>query len=143
MSANSTPSFPVSLLWGVKSPDLHLAIEICIKVVFDVVNKATHLLSPSEAFGTLFKLFSSHESGIKEDHDGVEHKSIFTSTLGENDPTPTQRNINYQSLNTYAWTCQDVITDLGYPYEAIRVITVDGYILLLERIPRLALHIMF
>ncbi|KAJ1393887.1 AB-hydrolase lipase domain [Sesbania bispinosa] len=117
--------------------DLHLAIEICIEAVFDVVNKAAHLLlSPSEAFGTLFKLFSSHESGIKEDHDGVEDESIFTSTLGDNDPTPTQRNINYQSLNTDARTCQDVITDLGYPYEAIRVITSDGYILLLERIPR-------
>ncbi|XP_027358019.1 uncharacterized protein LOC113867146 isoform X2 [Abrus precatorius] len=117
--------------------DLHLGTELCIEAVFDVVHKAAHLLlSPSKAFGTLFRLFSSHESGVKEDCDGVENVSISTATLGENDPKPTERNIKYQPLNTDARTCQDVITDLGYPYEAIHVITADGYILLLERIPR-------
>ncbi|KAL2999624.1 hypothetical protein AAZX31_09G170100 [Glycine max] len=117
--------------------DLHQGIELSIEAVFDVVHKAAHLLiSPSEAFGTLFRLFSSHESGTKEDCDGVEDTPIYSATLGENDPTPTQRNVKYQPLNTDARTCQDVITDLGYPYEAIRVITADGYILLLERIPR-------
>ncbi|XP_061342095.1 uncharacterized protein LOC133288377 isoform X2 [Gastrolobium bilobum] len=117
--------------------DLHLGIEICIEAVFDVFHKAAHLLlSPTEAFGKLFGLFSSHESGIKEDSDDVVDASISTATVGENDPTPTERKTNYQSLNTDARTCQDVITDLGYPYEAIHVITADGYILLLERIPR-------
>ncbi|TKY44679.1 Gastric triacylglycerol lipase [Spatholobus suberectus] len=117
--------------------DLHLGIELSIEAVFDVVHKAAHLLlSPTEAFGRLFRLFSSNESGTKEDRDGVEGGSIYTSTQGENDPTPTERNIKYQPLNTDARTCQDVITDLGYPYEAIHVITADGYILLLERIPR-------
>ncbi|KHN20710.1 Gastric triacylglycerol lipase [Glycine soja] len=117
--------------------DLHLGIELSIEAVFDVVHKAAHLLfSPSEAFGTLFRLFSSHESDTKEDCDGVEDTPIYTATLGENDPMPTERNVKYQPLNTDARTCQDVITDLGYPYEAIRVITADGYILLLERIPR-------
>ncbi|XP_057447089.1 uncharacterized protein LOC130738923 isoform X2 [Lotus japonicus] len=117
--------------------DLHLATEICIESVFDVFHKAAHLLlSPSEAFGTLFRFFSSHEGGTKEDPHGVEDTTISTTATGENDQTPTQRNTNYQSLNTDARTCQDVITDLGYPYEAIRVITADGYILLLERIPR-------
>ncbi|KAK7314516.1 hypothetical protein VNO77_33042 [Canavalia gladiata] len=117
--------------------DLHLGIELSIEAVFDVVRKAAHLLlSPSKAFGTLFRMFSSQESGIEEDHDGVEGATISAATQGENDPTPTERNIKYQPLNTDARTCQDVITDLGYPYEAIHVITDDGYILLLERIPR-------
>ncbi|ESW24790.1 hypothetical protein PHAVU_004G160400 [Phaseolus vulgaris] len=117
--------------------DLHLGIELSIEAVFDVFHKAAHLLlSPSEAFGALFRLFSAHESAIKEDHDGVEDVSVYKETLGENDPIPTERNVKYQPLNTDARTCQDVITDLGYPYEAIRVITSDGYILLLERIPR-------
>lgn len=94
--------------------DLHQGIELSIEAVFDVVHKAAHLLiSPSEAFGTLFRLFSSHESGTKEDCDGVEDTPIYTATLGENDPMPTERNVKYQPLNTDARTCQDVITDLG------------------------------
>ncbi|XP_047163478.1 uncharacterized protein LOC124833130 isoform X1 [Vigna umbellata] len=117
--------------------DLHLGIELSIEAVFDVVHKAAHLLlSPSEAFGALVRLFSSHESAVKGDPDGEEDASIYTDTLGENDPKPKERTLKYQPLNTDARTCQDVITDLGYPYEAIRVITSDGYILLLERIPR-------
>ncbi|KAJ1437938.1 AB-hydrolase lipase domain [Sesbania bispinosa] len=118
--------------------DLHLAMEIFIESTFDIVRKAAHLLlSPSEAFGALFRLFSSHERGIKDDNDGVEDASFSTPRLGENDPTPTERNTSFrQSLNTDARTCQDVITELGYPYEAIHVITTDGYVLLLERIPR-------
>ncbi|XP_054786693.1 uncharacterized protein LOC129292965 isoform X1 [Prosopis cineraria] len=117
--------------------DLHLFIEICIEAIFDVVHKAAHLLlSPSEAFGTLKQLFSSHESSFKEDHDVVD-VSVSAAVLGKNDPKPSERNTSFnQSLNTDARTCQDVITELGYPYEAIHVITKDGYILLLERIPR-------
>ncbi|XP_028800120.1 uncharacterized protein LOC114755409 isoform X1 [Neltuma alba] len=118
--------------------DLHLAIEIFIEGVFDVVHKAVHLLlSPSESFRTLFGLFSSHESRANDDHATLVDASVSTSTHVKNDPKPTVRNTSfYQSLNTDARTCQDVITELGYPYEAIRVITSDGYVLLLERIPR-------
>ncbi|KAI4347158.1 hypothetical protein L6164_007997 [Bauhinia variegata] len=117
--------------------DLHLAIEISIESVFDVVHKGAHLLlSPSEAFRTLSRLFSSHQSGAKGHHGGVKDVSVSAATLGDNDPTPTKRNVSFQSLNTDARTCQDVITELGYPYEAIHVITADGYVLLLERIPR-------
>ncbi|KAF9618266.1 hypothetical protein IFM89_000901 [Coptis chinensis] len=87
--------------------DLQLAIEIFIEAIFDVVHKAAHfMLSPSEAFRALFRLFSSHDR--------------------QNKDIP----------NDNARTCQDVITELGYPYEAISVVTSDGYVLLLERIPR-------
>ncbi|KAI9088084.1 hypothetical protein K1719_030061 [Acacia pycnantha] len=118
--------------------DLHLATEIFIEGVFNVVHKAVHLLlSPSEAFRTLFRLFSSHESGANDDYDNLVDSCVSTSTHVENDPTPTVRNTSFHhSLNTDARTCQDVITELGYPYEAIHVITSDGYVLLLERIPR-------
>ena len=41
-------------------------------------------------------------------------ESVTTDTLGENDPAPTEQNMTfYQSLNTDARTCQDVITELG------------------------------
>ncbi|OIW10041.1 hypothetical protein TanjilG_32781 [Lupinus angustifolius] len=118
--------------------DLHLELEIFIERAFDVVHKAIHLLlSPSEAFETLKRVFSSHERGGKDEHGEIEDTSISTATLGKNDPTTTTRTISFrQPLNTGARTCQDVITDMGYPYEAIHVITADGYILLLERIPR-------
>ncbi|KAA8542681.1 hypothetical protein F0562_023820 [Nyssa sinensis] len=89
--------------------DLHLAIEIFIEAIFDVVHKAAHFLKHP------FPLLPS----------------------GTADPTPTERNTSFhQSLNTDARTCQDVITEFGYPYEAIPVVTADGYVLLLERIPR-------
>ncbi|OIW16004.1 hypothetical protein TanjilG_04539 [Lupinus angustifolius] len=117
--------------------DLHLGIEICIEAVFDVVRKAAHfLLSPSKAFGTLMRLFSFHGSGNMEDHGVVDDAFISTATTGENGQTSMERNTNFQSLSTDARTCQDVITELGYPYEAIHVITDDGYVLVLERIPR-------
>ncbi|XP_020221822.1 lipase 3 isoform X2 [Cajanus cajan] len=117
--------------------DLHMAMEIFIEAVFDVVHNAVHLLlSPSEALGKLFRLFSSHERGIVSDQ-VVGDATVSSSTLGENDPTPRERNTSFrQPLNTDARTCQDVITELGYPFEAIHVITKDGYVLLLERIPR-------
>ena len=118
--------------------DINLAMEIFIEAVFDIVRKAVYLiLSPSEAFGKLIRLFSSHGRGVEYANNGVVNASISTATLGENDPMPTERNANFrQSFSTDARTCQDVITEFGYPYEAIHVITSDGYVLLLERIPR-------
>ncbi|MCH89067.1 lipase member K-like, partial [Trifolium medium] len=95
--------------------DLHLGMEIFIESVFDFVHKAVYLLlSPSEAFGKLFRLFSSHERGIEDDDNVVENATIYTATLGENDRTPTERNTDFrQSFSTDARTCQDVITELG------------------------------
>ncbi|XP_059453172.1 uncharacterized protein LOC132183776 [Corylus avellana] len=118
--------------------DLNLAIEIFIEAIFDVVHKVAHfILSPSAAFRKLLSWVSSYKGGTRENHGSVLEASVTTATLGENDPAPTERNTTFhQSLNTDARTCQDVITELGYPYEAIHVITADGYVLLLERIPR-------
>ncbi|XP_040999286.1 uncharacterized protein LOC121245072 isoform X2 [Juglans microcarpa x Juglans regia] len=118
--------------------DLHLAIEIYIEAIFDIVHKAAHvIISPLEAFRKLSRWISSHNGGTRENDGSVLEASFTTATLGENDPAPTERNNTFhQSLNTDARTCQDVITELGYPYEAIHVVTADGYVLLLERIPR-------
>ncbi|GFZ12211.1 alpha/beta-Hydrolases superfamily protein [Actinidia rufa] len=117
--------------------DLHLAIEIFIEGIFDIVHKAAHsVLSPSETFKALFGQLSSHNSGpggTARDFDAT----VSTATLGDDDPTATETNTTFhQSLNTDARTCRDVITELGYPYEATPVVTADGYVLLLERIPR-------
>ncbi|KAM1098484.1 hypothetical protein ACFX19_015987 [Malus domestica] len=118
--------------------DLHLAIEIFIEAVFDVVHKAAHfVLSPSVAFKTLSGWCSLSSGGVQDSHGSDTEVTVPTATLGENDPAPKERNTSFQqSLNTDARTCQDVITELGYPYEAIHVITSDGYVLLLERLPR-------
>ncbi|XP_062158249.1 uncharacterized protein LOC133865790 isoform X2 [Alnus glutinosa] len=118
--------------------DLHLAIEIFIEAIFDVVHKLAHfILSPSDAFRKLLRWISSYNGGTGENHGSVLEATVTTATLGEDDPAPTERNTTFhQSLNTDARTCQDVITELGYPYEAIHVTTADGYVLLLERIPR-------
>lgn len=118
--------------------DLHLAIEIFIETIFDFFHKAAHfLLSPSEACRILLRWFFPLSAGISESSDTGLDDSVPTTTLGEDDPALTERTSSFhQSLNTDARTCQDVITELGYPYEAIRVITSDGYVLLLERIPR-------
>ncbi|CBI15422.3 unnamed protein product, partial [Vitis vinifera] len=117
--------------------DLHLAIEIFIEAIFDVVHKAAHcVLSPSEAFRIMFRWVSSHSSNTDTSAGGLD-ASVPTATLGEDDPTVRERKTTFNNtLNTDARTCQDVITEFGYPYEAIRVVTADGYVLLLERIPR-------
>lgn len=116
--------------------DIHLGTEIFIEAVFDVVHKATHcLLSPLETFKRLLSWFSSNTS--QEIPNDAPNVSIPTTTLGETHPTLEGRSANLRdSLNTDGRTCRDVITELGYPYEAIRVVTADGYVLLLERIPR-------
>ncbi|CAK7349763.1 unnamed protein product [Dovyalis caffra] len=118
--------------------DLHLAIEVLIEVVFDFFHKAAHfLLSPSEVLKAICRWFSPQTSGNEVINVGVSDTSVPAATVGEDDPAPTEMKTTFhQSLNTDARTCQDVITELGYPYEAIHVITSDGYVLLLERIPR-------
>ncbi|KAL2935496.1 Gastric triacylglycerol lipase [Bienertia sinuspersici] len=115
--------------------DLHLGIEICIEAVFDAVHKTAHfLLSPSEAFRILSGWVFPQWSNDAHAHEPAEN--VLTTVLGEHEPAPSERKASFNPLNTDARTCQDVITELGYPYEVIHVVTDDGYILLLERIPR-------
>ncbi|XP_020522351.1 uncharacterized protein LOC18433608 [Amborella trichopoda] len=120
--------------------DIQLAIEIFIEAIFDVLHKAAHYsLSPFATSQELWRWFFSDHRGSREDFSGSGDLNVVvpTSTLGDEDPTPTVRQSTFhQTLNTDARTCKDVITELGYPYEAIRVVTSDGYVLLLERIPR-------
>ncbi|GMJ14914.1 hypothetical protein like AT1G73920 [Hibiscus trionum] len=118
--------------------DLHLAIEIFIEAIFDMFHKAAYyVFSPSTTFRIFGKWFSSPTTGDKDIDDDALNASVPTSTLGANDPAPRERDLTlHHALNTDARTCQDVITELGYPYEAIHVITNDGYVILLERIPR-------
>ncbi|CAI9786878.1 unnamed protein product [Fraxinus pennsylvanica] len=117
--------------------DLHLAIEIFIESIFDAVHKVAHcVLSPTDTFRRLLR-WLSHNSNVHTDipADCVGTR-VSTAVLSDNDPTPAETTTFNNSLNTDARTCRDVITELGYPYEAIRVVTADGYILVLERIPR-------
>ncbi|XP_074376400.1 uncharacterized protein LOC141717982 isoform X2 [Apium graveolens] len=116
--------------------DLYLGIEIFIEAVFDIVHKAAHcLLSPLDTVRRLIRWFCFHGSEVKVS--SVSDASVATTILAEDDPAPATRTVSFRdSLNTDTRTCQDVITELGYPYEAIRVVTADGYVLLLERIPR-------
>ncbi|CAA0218150.1 unnamed protein product [Arabidopsis thaliana] len=118
--------------------DLQLGIEIFIETIFDFFHKAAHLLlSPSETFGIVLSWFSSSSHSSKGNYGDVSDDEIVqTAILGDNDSSLTERRTTTSLYNTDTRTCQDVITELGYPYEAIRVVTSDGYGLLLERIPR-------
>lgn len=120
--------------------DLQLVIEIVIEVAFDIVRKALYfLLSPFETCRLAFKRLITSIQACKSHGMSASDNDVHvqTSTLNDWDPSSTFRQTKFQqSLNTDARTCGDVITELGYPYEAIRVITADGYVLLLERIPR-------
>ncbi|KAG9449556.1 hypothetical protein H6P81_009521 [Aristolochia fimbriata] len=113
--------------------DLQLGIEIFIEAVFDIFHQgAYYLLSPWQSCKSFYRWLFTHDS-----QESPEHVSVPTTSLGDVDPTPRERVApSRHSLNTDGRTCQDVITELGYPYEAIHVITSDGYVLLLERIPR-------
>ncbi|CAI9113626.1 OLC1v1014261C1 [Oldenlandia corymbosa var. corymbosa] len=111
--------------------DIHLAIEIFIESVFDIFHRvASCFLSPLDTL----RWICSHISGPRVPDVQV---SVPTATLADNDPAPTEKKTTFRNpLNTDARTCEDVITELGYPYESIRVVTADGYVLVLERIPR-------
>ncbi|CAI0450646.1 unnamed protein product [Linum tenue] len=118
--------------------DLHLSIEIFIENVFEFFHKAAHcLFSPVQVLkGLRRRRFWSHVKCTNHSSN-EETTTVPASTLGEVDPSIKERKTALPgALNTDARTCQDVITELGYPYEAIRVITSDGYVLHLERIPR-------
>ncbi|CAN1788087.1 Lipase member N [Linum perenne] len=118
--------------------DLHLGIEISIEAVFDFFHKATQVfLSPSKVLKAVYQWVFYDNYSHEDIPSDVLETNVPASTLGDIDPAPRERKATTQgALNTDARTCQDVITELGYPYEAIRVITSDGYVLLLERIPR-------
>ncbi|KAI4319196.1 hypothetical protein MLD38_032826 [Melastoma candidum] len=107
--------------------DLHLAVEVLIEALFDIVRKmAISLFSPVDAIRKLWSWFLPFNDGSSCSCNDI---TVPADSCDSDMPL-------YHSLNTDARTCQDVITELGYPYEAIHVITRDGYILLLERIPR-------
>ncbi|KAJ0750821.1 putative triacylglycerol lipase [Helianthus annuus] len=118
--------------------DLHLGIEIVIETIFDVIHHATRcLLSPLESLRMLLRWSSSSSSGTRKIDNDDSDAIVPTATLAASDPTPTQKKTNLSNtLNTDSRKCRDVITELGYPYEAINVVTSDGYVLVLERIPR-------
>lgn len=81
--------------------------------------------------------WSSSPNGTNKNQSNDSIPIVATATLADSDPTPTEKkSILSNRLNTDARTCRDVITELGYPYEAINVVTSDGYVLVLERIPR-------
>ncbi|KVI06498.1 uncharacterized protein LOC112509968 isoform X1 [Cynara cardunculus var. scolymus] len=116
--------------------DLQLGMEIFIETIFDAIHKvASCFISPMDSLGAFLRWSSPGVLGDVHPDDSVAY--VATATLDEDNPTPTERKTRlHNSLNTDARTCQDVITELGYPYEAINVVTADGYVLLLERIPR-------
>ncbi|KAH9311929.1 hypothetical protein KI387_026964, partial [Taxus chinensis] len=119
--------------------DLQLLMQIIIDLAFDVVTRVLHfLLSPLQTCRLVIQRLIVSQHASKSDVVVSENAvPVQTSTLGDCDPSLNVRQTKFQqSLNTDARTCEDVITELGYPYEAIRVTTADGYVLLLERIPR-------
>ncbi|MCO5593029.1 hypothetical protein L7F22_047034 [Adiantum nelumboides] len=112
--------------------DMQLVVELSIERVFDVVRKVLlYCLSPLQTVKFLTgKLFTPHK-------DKKESAKVQTATLGDSNPAPSMKKEKYHpAMNTDARSCEDFITDIGYPYEAIRVVTDDGYVLVLERIPR-------
>ncbi|KAL8216084.1 hypothetical protein R6Q57_022921 [Mikania cordata] len=120
--------------------DLHLGIEIVIETIFDVLHHVIRcILSPLDSLRMLLRWSSSSSSssGAAKIHSKDSDAIVPTATLADSNPTPTEKKTNLsRTLNTDARTCRDVITELGYPYEAINVVTSDGYVLLLERMPR-------
>ncbi|KAG0558014.1 hypothetical protein KC19_11G172800 [Ceratodon purpureus] len=113
--------------------DLQLVIELFIERVFDVVHSIVHhVLSPFKTLREFFQWAFFRDTSYNDDTDTAE-----MATLGDSHPHPQkQKQVPQQPLNTDNRTCQDIIISLGYPYEAHRVTTDDGHILLLERIPR-------
>ncbi|CAK9234233.1 unnamed protein product [Sphagnum troendelagicum] len=112
--------------------DLQLSVELFIERVFDIVRNLIYFgLSPFETMKLFFRWCF-----VCNPYDDSQLEIVDTATLGNADPTPQKQIKREQTLNTDSRTCEDVIIGLGYPYEALRVTTADGHVLLLERIPR-------
>ncbi|KAA8517889.1 hypothetical protein F0562_015363 [Nyssa sinensis] len=108
--------------------DLHLTIEIFKEVIFDVVHKATHcLMPPFDTSRTLLRWFYFHNSSTKDIPASSSNTSVSTAAPRNNNPTPTEKNTSFhQSLNTDSQACQNVITEYGYPYDAIKALRLEG-----------------
>ncbi|KAG0555360.1 hypothetical protein KC19_12G163800 [Ceratodon purpureus] len=112
--------------------DVQLLMELAIERVFEVIRNIIYLsLSPLETLKlVLWWFFLSDPKPSGDEY--VEGAAV----LGNSDPALHKLLKRREGLNTDGRTCEDVITSLGYPYEAVRLTTADGHILLLERIPR-------
>ncbi|MCO5584056.1 hypothetical protein L7F22_037978 [Adiantum nelumboides] len=112
--------------------DLQLIVELFIERVFDVIRKVVlHCLSPLQTI----KLFIG---ALFTPHNGTAGSTdVKTATLGDSNPAPSvKKEKRFPAMNTDARIAEDIVRDLGYPYEAMKVVTEDGYVLLLERIAR-------
>ncbi|KAG0621286.1 hypothetical protein M758_3G008100 [Ceratodon purpureus] len=111
--------------------DMQFWMELLIESIFEVMRTLIHYsLSPFKTFKLFlcWMVFGKSNSGSDD--------LVNSSTLGDSNPALRKQVRRQQNLNMDERTCEDFIRDLGYPYEALRVITEDGHILLLERIPR-------
>lgn len=110
--------------------DLQLLMELTIDRVFETVRSI--LLSPFNTMGALMDTILGRSNPTP-----VQATVVETTTLGDTRASPKQRVMRLsEALNMDARTCEDIVTDAGYPFEAIKVTTKDGYVLTLERIPR-------
>eukprot|EP00252_Welwitschia_mirabilis_P022073 TRINITY_DN5855_c0_g1_i2.p1 TRINITY_DN5855_c0_g1~~TRINITY_DN5855_c0_g1_i2.p1 ORF type:complete len:331 (+),score=54.45 TRINITY_DN5855_c0_g1_i2:149-1141(+) len=118
--------------------DLQLLIEVAIEIVFDFVSTILHfVLSPFATCRSQFKRLINRQRSHGDETEVANNTDTQNSSSDDAHSGSCPRQTRFQqSLNTDSRTCEDVIKELGYPYEAIRVTTADGYVLLLERIPR-------
>lgn len=93
--------------------DLHLAIEMFIESLFDVVQKAARsAFSPIEAIKSLWGWFLYDIRSCPDSY-GRSADSSSPTTMEEIEAEPEIIASFQHSLNTDARTCQDVITELG------------------------------
>lgn len=101
-------------LCNIDEQDLQLAIEIFIEGIFQFFHKAAHfLLSPREAYRTMWRWYTSYENR-DQDFTGDVDIPVPSATLADGDPGLTERHSRlHQSLNMDSRTCEDVIREHG------------------------------
>eukprot|EP00850_Spirogloea_muscicola_P003823 SM000016S01811 [mRNA] locus=s16:14558:21897:+ [translate_table: standard] len=115
--------------------DLEVIMELAIEKVFEGVRGILfYTFSPWESLKVIARGMFGRPRRQRQEPGTAVLGTESAAVLGSSDPSP--KLLLQQQLNMDARTCEDIVTDAGYPYESIKVTTEDGYVLQVERIPR-------
>eukprot|EP00898_Chlorokybus_atmophyticus_P005579 jgi/Chlat1/6021/Chrsp4S06203 len=127
--------------------DLHMAMELAIEKTFDVMRSVVHsFLSPLQTLRAILRRLRRgrrgassqphHSTSFSSSHHHNHHYSRSNSFHAQRSRRRSGGYLRDEYLRVDVKTVADLIREAGYPYEAMSVVTEDGYIILLERLPR-------
>eukprot|EP00271_Cylindrocystis_brebissonii_P015310 TRINITY_DN3778_c0_g3_i1.p1 TRINITY_DN3778_c0_g3~~TRINITY_DN3778_c0_g3_i1.p1 ORF type:complete len:883 (+),score=143.64 TRINITY_DN3778_c0_g3_i1:597-3245(+) len=120
-----------------------LNVELAIEGFFEGIRHFLHaLLSPRETAQAIVKSVRETSWTLgpppnrELDASVQETVMVETAIIGEDNAVQVEAVPISVAMHLDTRTCEDLVLEAGYPFEAMKVVTPDGYVLTLARIPR-------